>query len=222
VVSDSLSVKIDGTQITTRQFSKNLTEKYSDTDFDYDTMEGEAENFILVAIAWFLNKIFDVFGIELSPEAYNLLKIFVYIIIILFVLYIVIRMLVGTEASSFFNRKSTMVAPLNIQEEHIENIDLDTYIQDAISENNYRLAIRYMYLKTLKQLSLHNYIDWHFDKTNSDYYTEIKNTQLKEGFKKVSYVYDYVWYGEFYLEEKGFNNARKDFEHVNNIVQNAR
>ncbi len=78
-----------------------------------------------------------------------------------------------------------MVAPLNIQEEHIENIDLDSYIKNALKEENYRLAIRYMYLKSQKLLSLNNIIDWHFEKTNSDYYREIESVGLKENFKKL-------------------------------------
>ncbi len=114
-----------------------------------------------------------------------------------------------------------MVAPLNIQEEHIENIDLDSYIKNALKEENYRLAIRYMYLKSLKLLSLNNIIDWHFEKTNSDYYREIENITLKENFKKTSYLYDNIWYGEYALDKAGFENAEKDFERLNQNLKNA-
>jgi uncharacterized membrane protein len=218
---DSLTVAVDSSKLAPKHFPENLSEKYSGNDFDYDTMEGEAENYLGRAITWFFNRMGEFFGIHLSPEAYQIIKIIVYILLIVFAIYILVKLLVGDNASSFFSRKSKMVAPLNIQEEHIENIDLDSYIKNALKEENYRLAIRYMYLKSLKLLSLNNIIDWHFEKTNSDYYREIENITLKENFKKTSYLYDNIWYGEYALDKTGFENAEKDFERLNQNLKNV-
>ncbi len=218
---DSLTVTVDSSKVVQKHFSENLSEKYSGSDFDYDTVEGEAENFLGRAIQWFFNKLGELFGIHLSPEMYQLIKIIVYILLIIFAIYILVKLLVGDNASSFFSRQSKMVSPLNIQEEHIENVDLDSYIKNALKEENYRLAIRYMYLKSLKLLSLNNIIEWHFEKTNSDYYREIENEGLKESFKKTSFLYDNIWYGEFALDKAGFENAEKDFERLNQNLKNA-
>jgi hypothetical protein len=220
-VKDSLVVSIDSSKVVQRYFSENLSEKYSGTDFDYDAMEGEAENFLGRAINWFFSKLGEIFGINLSPEMYQIIKFIIYGLLIVFAIYILVKLLVGDNASSFFSRKSKMVAPLNIQEEHIENVDLDSYIKNALKEENYRLAIRYMYLKSLKLLSLNNIIDWHFEKTNSDYYREIASESLKENFKKTSYLYDNIWYGEYALDKAGFENAKKDFERLNQNLKNA-
>lgn len=219
---DSLYVTVDSSQIAQKHFSEDLSKKYSGGDFDYESMEGEAENFLGRAISWFLNKIAQVFGIQLSPEMYELIKLIIYAVLIVFALYILIKLLVGKDASSFFGRQAKLVAPLNIKEEHIENVDLDAYINNALKEENYRLAIRYMYLKTLKLLSLKNIIEWHFEKTNNDYYREIESLSLKENFKKTSYWYDNIWYGEFALDKKGFEDAQKDFERLNQDLKNAR
>jgi len=218
---DTLAVSIDSSKILQKDFSENFSEKYSGEEFDYDTMEGEAENFLERAINWFFKKLGEIFGINISPEMYQIIKFFIYGLLIVFALYILVKLLVGDNASSFFSRKSKMVAPLNIQEEHIENVDLDSYIKNALREENYRLAIRYMYLKSLKLLSLNNIIDWHFEKTNSDYYREIQSENLKENFKKASYLYDNIWYGEFALDKTGFENAKKDFERLNQNLKNA-
>lgn len=204
-----------------KQFSENLSKKYTGSEFDYNKMEGEAENYIGRAITWFFDKLAEIFGIHLSPEMYAIIKFIIYGLLIAFAIYIMVKLLVGNNASSFFSRRSSMAAPLNIQEEHIENIDLDSYIKNALKEENYRLAIRYMYLKSLKLLSLNNIIDWHFDKTNSDYYREIESESLKENFKKTSYLYDNIWYGEFALDKAGFKNAEKDFERLNQNMKNA-
>ncbi len=220
-VSDSLTVSVDSSKVVQKHFSENLADKYTGTDFDYETMEGEAENFLGRAINWFFNKIGDIFGIDISPVMYEVIKFIIYGLLIIFAIFILVKLLVGDNASSFFSRKSKMVAPLNIQEQHIENVDLDSYINNALKEENYRLAIRYMYLKSLKLLSLNNSIDWHFEKTNSDYYREIESVSLKENFKKISYLYDNIWYGEYALDKAGFENAQKDFERLNQNLKNA-
>ncbi len=218
---DSLAVAVDSEKIEQKHFSEDLSQKYSDSDYDYDSMEGEAENFLGRAISWFFDKIGQLFGVNLPPGMYQVIKVLIYVLLIVFALYILVKLLVGDNASSFFGRQSKLVAPLNIQEDHIENIDLDGYIKNALKEENYRLAIRYMYLKSLKLLSLNNIIEWHYEKTNTDYYREIESISLKESFKIASYLYDNIWYGEFALDKVGFENARKDFERLNQHLKNA-
>lgn len=220
-VQDSLQIKIDSSKVGLKQFPVSLKERYKGNDFDYDKMEGEAENLLVRLLNGFFSWIADLFGIQLSPETLAVLEIIVYALLIALVIYILVRVLVGNDATSFFRNKKKLVAPLNIQEEHIDNIDLDRYIQEALATKNYRLAIRYMYLRSLKQLSLHNIIHWHFDKTNSDYYQEIENETLKNSFKRVSHVYDYVWYGEFEIDKSRFHVVEKDFDQLTKGLSNA-
>ncbi|MDT0556586.1 hypothetical protein [Patiriisocius hiemis] len=219
---DSLRVVVDSSLVSQRSFSEKLSEKYTGNEFDYDTMDGEAENFIFRAIRWFFRKIGDFFGFDVSPEMIKFLELFFYTLIGILAVYIIIKLLVGDSPSSFFTKKSTQLAPLNIQEEHIENIDLDALIKEALKQGNYRLAIRYMYLKSLKELSQKNLIDWHYDKTNTDYYTEIKDGTLKKAYKQTSYLYDNIWYGEFELDTAGFDIAKKDFEHLTKQINHVR
>lgn len=220
-VKDSLVVSVDNSKLVQKHFSDDLSQKYSGKAFDYTSKAGQTENLLGQMINWLFQKIESIFGIRLSPEMYDLMKILVYSGLLVFTIYFLIKLLLGTSATSLFTRKGTLVAPLNIQEEHIENVDLDGYIKNALKEENYRLAIRYMYLKSLKLLSLQNKIHWNFEKTNRDYYREIENPELKENFKKVSYLYDNVWYGEYALNKSGFEKAEKDFERLNLNLKNA-
>ena len=219
---DSLKVQIDSSRVIEKRFSEDLSKKYQGSEFDYESsLEGEAQNFIARAIYWFMNKIAETFGLEIDPGTYKIIELLFYGILIVIALYIIVRLLVGTKASSFFSKKSSQLAPLNIQEEHIEGVDLDQFIRDALARNNYRLAVRYMYLKVLKELSFRNIISWHFDKTNRDYYKEIEDLKLKDNFKKISYLYDHVWYGEFDLDAVGFANAQLDFDRFTKNMQHA-
>ncbi len=212
---DSLSVVIDSSKVTVIDFSDDLSKKYAGDDFEYTTIEGEAENFLARALNWFFNGLQSIFGITIDPQLAKLLENMIYIIFIGIAVYILIRVLVGKEAVSFFRKKNTLVAPLNIAEEHIEKINLDELIANALAEKNYRLAIRYMYLKTLQDLSLKKIIDYHFEKTNTDYYREIADITLKQNFNRVSYLYDYIWYGKFELDKNGYINAKASFDVLN-------
>lgn len=218
---DSIKVATKVEPFVEQSFSEDLASKYNDASFNYDMVEGETQNFLTRAVSCFFNKIESLFGVQLSPEAYKFIEFLIYLLLAILVGYFILKMLLGRDVSSFFNRKSAAIAPLTSKEEHIEGINLDAYITEALAEKNYRLAIRYMYLKSLKELSLINVISWHFDKTNTDYYNEIDNLEVKRSFKKVSYLYDYVWYGEFALDETGFTNAQKEFDRLTKQVKNA-
>ncbi|GEQ85889.1 hypothetical protein ULMS_13970 [Patiriisocius marinistellae] len=214
-------LQIDSTAITPKRFDQNFKENYTSADYNYDVMEGEAENLITRALNWFFKNLAELFGVDIDPETFTILRYLIYGVLVIFAIYIVIKLLVGDNASSFFTKKSAQLAPLNVEEEHIENIDINSLIEKALQDNNYRLAIRYMYLKTLKQLSGASKIIWDFEKTNQDYYNEIEDPSLKTTFKRISYLYDYVWYGEFTLNEEDFISAQKDFERVKKHINNA-
>ena len=55
-------------------------------------------------------------------------------------------------------------------------------------------------------------IDWNPEKTNSDYWYEIKIESLKNDFSYLSYLYNYIWYGEFEITESSFESMKKTFE----------
>ncbi|GAA4276232.1 hypothetical protein [Aquimarina mytili] len=216
---DTLQIAIDSSKISVIDFSDDLSEKYTGDDFDYNTVEGEAENFLGRALNWFFNGLQSIFGITINPQLAKLLENIIYILFIGIAIYIVTRVLVGKDAVSFFRKKNKLVAPINITEEHIEKIDLDALIAGALKEKNYRLAIRYMYLKALQDLSLKKIIDYHFEKTNTDYYREIADITIKQNFNRVSYLYDYIWYGKFELDKNGYLNAKESFDKLNDKMK---
>ena len=214
---DSIQVKIDSSSIVIKDFENDLEETYTGPDFNYEeSVAGRSENFIARGIDWFFKKIGQLFGISLSPETLNFLELITYILLIILAIILIAKLLTGKDAGALFSRKNSVVSQFNVREEHIERIDFEALIAEAISQKNFRLALRYRFLKLLKQLSEAGHIDWHYEKTNSDYLEEIKKENLKTGFKEASYLYDYVWYGEFSLDETGFDQAR---ERMNRLTQ---
>ncbi len=97
------------------------------------------------------------------------------------------------------------------EEEIIRSRDIKKLIQKALENKDYRLAVRYYYLLILKKLTEAEIIDYEFDKTNSDYMAEIKEKSLSQGFGKVTWLYDYIWYGNFGVTETDYQKAQSLF-----------
>ena len=100
----------------------------------------------------------------------------------------------------------------------IKNKDLFKLIKQAIELKNYRLAVRYYYLNILKQLEGKQLIVYEQQKTNEDYINEISKENIKKSFEKLTRLYDFVWYGNFDINELEFGRVEADFENVNNLI----
>lgn len=103
-------------------------------------------------------------------------------------------------------------------EEIIKNQDIQQLIDQALKDKNYRLAVRYYYLLTLQQLSGKEHIDWQVQKTNHEYIYEIKNNDLRTQFGKLTDVYDYIWYGNFEVDEPAFAKAQHAFNKLQKAI----
>jgi hypothetical protein len=220
-VIDSLKVE-SNTIINKRNFRPEFKDHYTSNHFiyEYDT---KAETLSLWSrfLIWIVSKITSFFNS--STQATNFVNVFfktLYIIIILLVIYFIVKTLVNQEGSWIFGRKSDK---LNINtsevEQHLMQTDFDNLITNAVKKQNYRLAVRYYYLKTLKLLSEKEIINWEYEKTNQDYYHEIKNKEIKASFSYTSYIYNYSWYGEFELDESGYQEASKSFNQLFKIIK---
>lgn len=104
------------------------------------------------------------------------------------------------------------------EEEIINNEDIQQLIDQALAAKNYRLAIRYYYLLTLQKLSGKELIDWQVQKTNHEYIYEIKEGRLRKEFSRVTDIYDYIWYGNFEVNEGAFAKAQQAFQKLNSEI----
>ncbi|MEM0931136.1 MAG: hypothetical protein AAGJ12_01635 [Bacteroidota bacterium] len=194
---DSLSVSYDtDSKLMERGFDGDLSQKYQGDAFNYETKTGESQNLLLRALRWFFNGLGDIFGVDVPPSTLVILEYLIYVLMAALVIYLLVRFFINEKFSSIFTKKATSLLDLDLSEKHIENLDLDALMEDALKNKDYRLAVRYQFLKVLKRLSQKELIDWHFEKTNSDYLKELRETRLKTTFKEVSYLYEHIWYGE--------------------------
>ncbi len=98
-------------------------------------------------------------------------------------------------------------------EQDIQAIDYSGLLEDALANQNYRLAIRYLYIITLQKLQMAELIQWHKEKTNRDYYYELP-VDFQPVFNDVLRVYEYVWYGEFQASEELFRKMKNNIADI--------
>ncbi|BAO55841.1 hypothetical protein NMS_1832 [Nonlabens marinus S1-08] len=214
-ITDTLDRDYDDRSIQSRQFPENLRENYTGEDFNYEETTEEVNNIFGDFFEWLFRQLGRLFGIDISPFWGTVIKWVIYALFGAVAIYFLVKLLSNEKISGIRARGAKRGNEIKMDETHIEEIDLSQFIKDAITNGNYRNAVRYLYLNSLKKLSASGKIDWDFQKTNGDYYRELKDSALKDQFKKVSYLYDYIWYGEFPIDEVAFKKAQTEFDRLN-------
>ncbi|WP_372753157.1 DUF4129 domain-containing protein [Mariniflexile sp.] len=211
------TIQRDSSNLKVTYFKEAIEERYKGDDFNYNINDTGGINLLQRLIKKFFDWINDVFGVDIDFINYKTLEYIVYAFLGVACLYLIVKFLMESPINSVFKTETKDIDTFKYVEENIKDVNFDTLISSAIKENNYRLATRYLYLKSLKLLTNKNIIDWHYDKTNSDYINEIKDEDTKSVFKRISYIYDYVWYGEFPIDEATYNKNQSDFNKLNRL-----
>ena len=110
----------------------------------------------------------------------------------------------------------------NLQDEHPQDLaDASTYealIGDAEEAGNYNLAIRYLFLGTLKNLNDKALIIFAASKTNRQYLNEVNTKGGPDRFEFLVYHYEYAWYGKFSIDANTYQHLKKEFQLFNEKV----
>lgn len=209
------SIMYDNQKIELKEFDSDFKEKYTSNEFQY---EAKVENRNLSAwerfwkaVGDFFSSLFDSRDHEGNITPFGIFMRVLAFAIIGFVIYMIVRIIINKEGGWIFGKSSNTIKVSELVEENIHTTDFNLLIQKAKNENEYRTSIRYYYLWFLKSLSDKQIIEWDIEKTNSDYYYEIKNETTKSEFQFLSYIYEYCWYGEFTLTQTDFEKAEKSF-----------
>ncbi len=207
------SIPSDFSIIEHRQF-ENLKEKYHDDEFQYERAV-ENSGWWTRFKQWINDLIRNLFNLNNAGQASRATGIALKIagvIIFLLVIYFIFKAVINNEGKWVFGKSSDKnIIPITDLENNILATDFKKLIAEAEQSDNYRLAIRYYYLWLLKGLTNAEIIDYDVEKTNSDYFNEISSKELKDEFSYTSYLYNYIWYGEFDVTKEQFINARNAF-----------
>lgn len=206
-----------------KEFNSNEIEKLKkEDDFDYTAYE-EPDNIWTRLKRWvgqlwsrFLNWIFG--AGEITGFWAVLVKLLPYIIIIGVLFLLGWLFMKVNPRDMLFEKQEPPQIILSEDEDIIQNQNIQNLIEQALKENNYRLAIRYYYLSVLKKLSDTDLIAWESQKTNTDYLRELKDASLKQKFQNITRLYDFIWYGSFEIDQTSFRQAEQKFKSITNSI----
>lgn len=209
------TVKTDSSKVSPLSFDKRAIETYSEQkEFQYDEALTRDLSLWDRFWMWFWDMIARLINTAGSSPGS---KYFFILLGIAILVYIIIKV-VGPE--NIFSKKSReTILPYDVVNENIHEIDYEKELQKLISQRKYRLAVRLLYLKTLKKLSDADVIDWKPEKTNYNYFTEISKPELKSEFGKLTHQFDYIWYGDFPVDENKFEPINQSFNLFNAAIK---
>lgn len=223
---DSTAVQYDTARLDVQKINKEDISTYkNDPKFDYEIVDTNPTwwNDFKTWVGNLFERLFEwVFGVE---EAAGMLAAFLRIIpylLLALLLFLLIRFFLNVNASAPNSTYQNEAFVGLSEEEHIiKNEDIQALIQKALADKNYRLAVRYSYLYSLQLMSDKELIDWQMQKTNHDYLAEIKTPDLQTSFSKITRIYDYIWYGDFDIDEAKYLKAKAVFSQLQTLLKNG-
>ena len=201
-ITDAIQVKIN---------PEHIKKYQADPVFNYEPKKAK-DNFLTKLYNKIINFVYHViyeilkfiFGVKAAGKLIGgFIRALPYVLLVLLI-YFVFRYFLGIDLIRLRKRKNAHLPQVDLSEDGriIREENLDELIQNALNTKDYRLAVRYYYLKVLKKLMEKELIQWRTDKTNSDYIKEVNSTHFASTFSKLTYLYDYIWYGKFPAGEK--------------------
>ena len=210
------ALKVDTSPLAIRHFNPGVLQRLSKSD-DFDYVDEKAytgslwDNFW----RWFWQTLEHLFGRRPTGNPYS--KYFYAAVILIIIAAVIIRF-VRKSSGGLISRPSKQIfEDLNISE-NIHEISFPEEISKALTNNNYRLAVRLHYLLTLKQLNDAGLINWRAEKTNTAYINEIKDPTQRSLFGTITRQFEYVWYGNFTVDDHSYQSINSLFNNFNQTL----
>lgn len=150
-------------------------------------------------------------------EEFGYVFAFLALIALAFVLYKVLY-----NKNQYFIKHEQEKDPLDslaYVERNLMNSDLSPYIKGAVEGRNYALGIRYLQLLNIQKLAQAGHIKWKHSKTNADFANEIQDNALRAGFEECTRIFDYIWFGQFELNESDFSQYEQLFNQYQHQIK---
>jgi hypothetical protein len=210
---------LDSSKVELRHFNEDKLKAYrQDPAFLYDDVVPKDESLWARFWRWVWDVIRDIFGSSHAPDIKSppsqVLKYLVIAVFAGLVVFLIVK-LTGIDLRIFSKKSKTVDVPYTEALDNIHEIDFSDETEKAIANGNFRLAVRLFYLQTLKKLDDQQLIRWQPEKTNQVYVAELNDSKLRDTFNQLTLQFEYVWYGEFFIDRENFNQIRSLFDQFN-------
>lgn len=204
-------------EITIRRAPTEKIQKYlSDKDFKYENDYIPKISFWDKLKEWIYEHLFRPLFKDHAITLWDIIEYSLAAIALGLIIYFLIK---SDKVGLFYKKSEKGSLNLSDEEENIHEMNFTTLIEEAIAKGQYRVAIRYLYLRLLKDLSDRQLITWRSEKTNYDYNNELRPSAFGKPFNHVTFLFDYAWYGDMPINDEAFKNIRESFEQFNNQLR---
>lgn len=205
------------------RFSEEKIATYRNhSDFDYSEKTAQESWWTMfkryLALQWqkFFNWIFG--NTEATGFLLFLMKMIPYLLLITFLVFLVWVFGRLNPARSFLSTARPGRVIFNEEEKIVRSQNIRQLIDEAVKKEDYRLAIRYHYLFLLQHLNSNGIITYEFSKTDEDYLLELQEEKLKQPFKKLTRIYDFIWYGNFGVGKEDYLKISNEFRKTEQLT----
>lgn len=98
-------------------------------------------------------------------------------------------------------------------------LQVDELLAQAIEQGNLRLAVRLLYLNSLKLLMEKGLLRPSPEKTNFDYVRELAGNPNQQEFRHTTRLFEKIWYGDFDLDRKGYQVISNAFAKLQDNIR---
>ena len=197
--------------------SEDILQVYlNDPDFNYDYTKSEPDDWFAKIKNWINQQIISL----TRSESFSTILDYLYYGLMLLALILIVRGLIkGDRRGLFFGHVNSEKIKFSEQKEEITMPNLEDLISSAIQKKDYKLAVRYLFLKSLQLLSSKGIIELKENKTNYQYLSEIKNVSVSNAFRKTTSRFERVWYGDFPIDNNVFQVSQQEFNELFALVR---
>lgn len=191
---------------------QKLEELKNDDDYNYDEISNQTSLWTDFK-EWLMSTLKEIFGIEDFSGFWEFVfDVLPYVSLFAFLAVIVWYLLKYNTGSQIMRQHDKAKVTLTEEEELLMKKNLEDLANQAIADEQYRLAIRYLYLNCLKRLDMKRLVRFTNEKTNYDYIREIDQADIASAFKTITIAYEQIWYGGLVFDQQYFTQVKNQVE----------
>lgn len=192
-----------------RRFNEAELAKYlEDPDLDYDRDLQHDNLWWTRFMRWLGDRLERIFGTRGGRAVFDNIHWIILGIAVLFVIWYFRKHLFGTV----FGLDAKKARQVTEMPENIEELDLDQLLRDAEKGSDWRMALRYQWLKVLRKLVEEGRIKWQPRFTDADYLSQLKEPALRVTFSELSFLFKWIWYGDAPMDAQRYQHLKPAFE----------
>lgn len=208
----------DSIPFTRKSFDQAAIDEYlKDPDLDYDRVRHEEQLWWTRFMRWLNDRLNDLFGSKGGQVVFENLHWFILGMALLVTLWVLRKRLFG----GVFGMEAHRARQVTEMEENIEELDLNDLLRKAEQQGDWRLALRYQWLKVLRRLVDEKRITWQPRSTDADYLAQLKDPALRATFSELSFIFKWVWYGDAPMDQGRYQRLKPAFEAAHQPVPAA-